>query len=70
MQLEKIRHRQEQNGCRQEQKTTQKDYAPRHGPAQLRRVLSNETPEIHTVHMLNFVYEDDIKVKGTYFATI
>jgi hypothetical protein len=48
MQLVKIRHRKEQNGSRQEQKTPQKHFAPRQGPAQLRSVLSNQTPEIHT----------------------
>jgi hypothetical protein len=70
MELEKIRHRQEKNGCRHAQKNPQKHFAPRQGPAQLRRALSNETPAINTYCMLNFVYEEDIKVKDKYFATI
>jgi hypothetical protein len=45
----------------------QKHFAPRHGPAQMRRALSNETPQY--IHLLNFVYVDDIKVKDKYFAT-
>jgi hypothetical protein len=49
-------------------KSKKKHFATGQGTAQLRRVLSNETPEIH--NMLNFIYEDDIKVKDKYFATI
>jgi hypothetical protein len=47
-------------------KTSANAFAPRHGPAQLCRALSNEMPAIH---IYNLVYED-IKVKNKYFAMI
>jgi hypothetical protein len=47
----------------------QKHFAHRQVPSQLRRVLSNEKPEIHT-YVIFFIYEDDIKIKNKYFAAI
>jgi hypothetical protein len=52
-----------ENRHRQEQKQIGKGFC---SPAHLRRSLWNDTPEIH---MLHFLYEDDIKIKK-YFATV
>jgi hypothetical protein len=48
--------------------TSAKAFAPRQGPAHLRRALRIETPEIHTY--VKFICEDDIKIKNKYFATV
>jgi hypothetical protein len=46
----------------------QKHLAHRQAPSQLWRTLSNETPQY--THKLNFAYEDDIKIRNKYFATV
>jgi hypothetical protein len=49
----------DQNGCRKGKTKQQKHFAPRHGLAQMRRSLSNETPAIHT-YVKFCIYGDDI----------
>jgi hypothetical protein len=62
MQQEQIRHRQEQNGCRQEENKTAKTLLLP-GTARLKCGVHVQMRRRQYIHMFNFVYEDDIKVK-------
>jgi hypothetical protein len=70
MQLEKKDTAKSKKGAAKSKINPQKFFAHRQVPSQLWRVLSNEKPAIHTYCILNFVYEDDIKMKDYYFAAI
>jgi hypothetical protein len=67
MQLEKKDTAKRKIGAATSKLNPKKHFAHRQVSSQLWRALSNEKPAIH---MLNFVYEDDIKIKDKYFLTI
>jgi hypothetical protein len=66
-QLEKIRHCHEQNGFRAK-KPGKNTLLP--GKARLNCGLHFEIRSQKYIHILSFVYEDGIKIKNKYFATI
>jgi hypothetical protein len=49
-------------------KSREKHFAPWHGPAQCD--MHFEMRSRKYIHMLSFVYEDGIKIKNKYFATV